>query len=754
MWGNQFKTTFSDLAEYEEKMKNNELTLEDILDNNDIVQDLKTNSNSEFFPFLTNEIMKKLIDYTTKIPKEDNQKIGYKFPFNASEILCSNNMNILNKFFESKKEKKKNINPDDDDLVNLNNIDVNIPEKKNEGNEEILIYLFDFLNSESSEINYVLIGYFNKIVYNILQNSSKELLNFLFNKHNELFDGLLKHLNRRAIGQLIKHFLIYNEDDVINLNEKRNILTEKIIEELNQTNEEEKYFCICETLIDCLSNQNFFNSLMLNQKLVDLLFSIIYKNLDNERNLKCLLNLMIKINEKILNCFDKIITPNLNLENDLFVSYDTNENNYNEKLLTSILTFLFKSIIESNLMFLEDLHQITNTEIETTYQKNQKKLGMKKLILVEFLRSIIDILVNTYSKNLLTNEICKIIKLMDENRIFWTLHNLFFEYEFNNIYQTLYLQLMEIILNKNSPEDLVNSAFIDKSNEKNNLIPKLIEHTINNVKFEYISERKANSCFFAFEVKLLNEINNSQNPYIIKIIEKEKDFKIFYEIFVERLYKFFTQKLLYNEFNQFLESSNIILSNESIDQIINESIEIYNIYKEGGNYKERLEEIIKREKELKERHEKNQLSISQELINDDNENNDINVFGYDDDDYNHTKGLIDDSPKNNEGKKMELENGFIEDDDFKVVDNINDKVQDFNLLIDDDDEDYNHNIRIKLFNKNIQIHDEKEDSEEEENEAFDNNEIYKDRRNDIYNWNNYKNLKILNNAFKDLDILE
>ena len=107
MWGSQFKTTFTDLAEYEEKMKNNELTLEDILDNNDIVQDLKTNSNSEFFPFLTNEIMKKLIDYSTKIPKEDNQKIGHKFPFNASEILCSNNMNILNKFFESKEEKKK-----------------------------------------------------------------------------------------------------------------------------------------------------------------------------------------------------------------------------------------------------------------------------------------------------------------------------------------------------------------------------------------------------------------------------------------------------------------------------------------------------------------------------------------------------------------------------------------------------------------------------------------------------------------------
>ena len=89
-------------------------------------------------------------------------------------------------------------------------------------------------------------------------------------------------------------------------------------------------------------------------------------------------------------------------------------------------------------MFLEDLHQITNTEIETTYQKNQKKLGMKKLILVEFLRSIIDILVNTYSKNLLTDEICKIIKLMDENRIFWTLHNLFFDSVTNIICSNLF----------------------------------------------------------------------------------------------------------------------------------------------------------------------------------------------------------------------------------------------------------------------------------------------------------------------------
>ena len=40
-----------------EKMKNGELLLEDILNNNDIAQDLKTNTKSEFLSFLTNDII-------------------------------------------------------------------------------------------------------------------------------------------------------------------------------------------------------------------------------------------------------------------------------------------------------------------------------------------------------------------------------------------------------------------------------------------------------------------------------------------------------------------------------------------------------------------------------------------------------------------------------------------------------------------------------------------------------------------------
>ena len=43
-------------------MKNDKLTIKEILDNEDLIQEIKTNSISLFI-FLSNEIFKKVIDY-------------------------------------------------------------------------------------------------------------------------------------------------------------------------------------------------------------------------------------------------------------------------------------------------------------------------------------------------------------------------------------------------------------------------------------------------------------------------------------------------------------------------------------------------------------------------------------------------------------------------------------------------------------------------------------------------------------------
>ena len=87
---------------------------------------------------------------------------------------------------------------------------------------------------------------------------------------------------------------------------------------------------------------------------------------------------------------------------------------------------------------------------------------------------------------------------------------------------------MTIMLNENSPENLVKSIFINTKNESIKLIPNLIKHIMDNIQFEYKSNRKANSCFLAIESRLLNDIMNSSNIYVKNLIYTENDFHVFF----------------------------------------------------------------------------------------------------------------------------------------------------------------------------------------------------------------------------------
>ena len=152
------KTTLPNFTQLIEKMNSNQLTLEDILDNDDLITDLKTNTNSQFLPFFSDEVIKKLIDYSTKMPSIEDQKHGHKYPFNATEILCSENIILIEKIFNEsnletsheenneKKDKSENeedneeeilpVALDDDDLNKKENIENDEEKKEDEKKEE------------------------------------------------------------------------------------------------------------------------------------------------------------------------------------------------------------------------------------------------------------------------------------------------------------------------------------------------------------------------------------------------------------------------------------------------------------------------------------------------------------------------------------------------------------------------------------------------------------------------------------------
>ena len=128
-----YKEIFQNLRNYLDKMNKNELTVEDVLDEDEIIQDIKTNQNTQFIPFFSNEVIRKLIDYSTKMPIIDDQKKGHKFPFNATEILCCDNNDILERFFN---EIKISEDDDSDDEENEEEEDKKDEENKEEKKEE------------------------------------------------------------------------------------------------------------------------------------------------------------------------------------------------------------------------------------------------------------------------------------------------------------------------------------------------------------------------------------------------------------------------------------------------------------------------------------------------------------------------------------------------------------------------------------------------------------------------------------------
>jgi hypothetical protein len=92
--------------------------------------------------------MMKLIDFIIVEPKDaEDKNSGYKFPFNACDILSSENLTIVDKFFEEELQicngKKSSCGDDENDFDNENDefktkilIESNIKEKFEKGNHE------------------------------------------------------------------------------------------------------------------------------------------------------------------------------------------------------------------------------------------------------------------------------------------------------------------------------------------------------------------------------------------------------------------------------------------------------------------------------------------------------------------------------------------------------------------------------------------------------------------------------------------
>ncbi len=767
----------SDLTPFLNKLEKNELTLEDILEENTIIDDIKDNDNSQFINIFTNDNIKKLIDYSTKLPVTDSHNIGYKYPFNATEILCSENANLQKKLMNEtpienkddqlkqhiklqkggfipvlfkafnkikkeinnsniKKEEEENNNVDEEeetDILKMEEI-LNIDNINEEGKNKKYIYenidyLLQFLKepNEAKE-NYVLVGYFYKILNSLINIHSMKIVQYLFDyPKKEEFDiiGLfIKHMNRKSMCNIIHKLLIFEDELISKYEDKKLCLLDKICDELNTSNDNNKIECICDLLSSVMSNTQFFDLFMTKTNLLEKLYNILIHSINNSIKINSILKLLIKINENVLEHFEVHHTSNLPEKNDNEVNplYDENiySNDQDKSLIShgenmenfkNFLNTLFTILEKNKFSFLDDFgncEQKENGEFISTYMEKQKKIGIKKIIQVEYLKTIIDIFVNSYASKHHENKIEHLINLAKEKNIFWNINILFILFPFSNIYHIYYYRIMEIVLNEHTPNCLIDAFFFEYVNDKRNLIELYITNILTSMKFKFnlTNTQSFNPCF-SYIISILNKIYNSQNINIKKIIESNKDISVFNEIMGEEINNIFTQKLLLNENFHFgdieEENTSQTFFSKSLMELFEENCKIYEIYKKGEDYKtllnQKKERIEKQKNENKNIKMKKKTSI--EELDDDEDKplfkvEKLNSNNEKDDDNNFLAIL--NKPKDEVNKEKDANNNNNDDNKLDLYNYLYQPGFDINDLDDNEDEKDKNNLNIDDIN--------------------------------------------------------
>ena len=233
------------LGQVKEKIYRGKLTIKDILDNDDFINDLRTNPISSYKEMITCDNIKLLIDYCLKFNKElkDSSQSDLRYPYYSCQILCSscvllfkqsisnirhsNNLIInKNKIFDNEMENKvNNFNYSNDKLesnkFNNNEYDINksknnddLYDSSNQGYNRNLNddYSSNFVNDYENEIDEKYVDTYKSLTETNLKRSTMNNKNSI--KYNDEEIKIIKKILNHIFDILNyqKYDKIFNEN--------------------------------------------------------------------------------------------------------------------------------------------------------------------------------------------------------------------------------------------------------------------------------------------------------------------------------------------------------------------------------------------------------------------------------------------------------------------------------------------------------------------------------------------------------------
>lgn len=189
-----------------DKMHKGNLNVSEILDSDELITDIKSSMSQIGSYFSNSQNVKDLINYIIKEPTEDEHKRGHKFPFNACEILCSENQSILKKIFDENK------NEDEEDIeTGKKDLDQSDYKKKNNDDDEDFDIDFSEMENNKKEDDVDLISDKN----NFLDNNNNTNKDIEINDNKFTFDDVTNDNNLNSNFELKER----SDEDIVNFND-------------------------------------------------------------------------------------------------------------------------------------------------------------------------------------------------------------------------------------------------------------------------------------------------------------------------------------------------------------------------------------------------------------------------------------------------------------------------------------------------------------------------------------------------------
>ena len=664
-----------------------------------------------------------------------------------------------NKDNEKKKEEEnKNENKEKVNMINLNKDERTINNRYNEEKKkienkkedtypengiELLDYLLNFLLNEK-DLNYVLCGYFESLINNILNINSKQFITYLYTEKKDILKNFVYHSYRKSIAEALSKILQFekyfkedtygftdeennnkennqNNEDLKEMELVRKNILELIFDKIDINMDTEKLNSFSHLINELIETKEIFDEIISNKKIIDNLIIKQFTNLNlinsennQKRNFVIIIDIIISWLKKIEDNNKPLIVSRESNDEDL-VEQKNAQPQIKHTIISQALYEILPNLITVNFNKKDENDNKENKDnniLESYNDFSLKPLGIYRTKIVELIGNMLQ-----YCKNISQS----FDVLLINNHFFENAFYYLFLYEWNNLYQDSLLALFKKFLTDSLSHELL-ADFLFIKLDIINIISSHFSLKKEENKFTFLTTKNTiNHGYEAFLVSLAYKINSVVGGEPLKIVGRSREGSI---SFINKnnndnnlnsaMNAIYSGAELFDELMAAEESS----QKKSINEKDIGFMKKYLTEKWKNFFSENVVEKVKLyEKKLCEE-ERKKSDLFDQFDNDDNKDNDFeDLLGVNkkhksrDDDF---FGEGDDDEKDNEDdwgkdRKSSNENKFNEEVDINEFDFVNEGSNDENensqkMVVDELDnvqENSNYND-VNYWKNNVQ----------------------------------------------------